>query len=517
MRKIIFIVVLVCFLKGVYFAPPLSAQDTEDNVLLQVPVRIYQNQPNSTTPTYVNQLQSTQFNLHINNQACPITSITQKKEAINASLTSQMPRFFTLSFETTNANPAFIQAVIQFIHQYITPTDSLAIRTPVDLYTLDTTNDTHNLEHIRTILENDLLQQQRDKNDTIEKLNQLLEGISRRSGKKELGIRTAILFAANFLETWQYYYQHYLLANLDAYSTFAARFAADKGEKYLLHFQERAVIPLIQNFQNIATTLRTFAHSITKKNPRESQLLLETLAKIERAMLFNRDFPMDDLLDNLLGVNLHCFVFFLENPTPLTSSNSLSSGYETILSTIAHQTGGTTTIVNDDSSLPSLLQQAAQHTDYYYELVFPFNNEIVDQNLVISLSPTLTDSQLYYKKKFRKEEFAWLKNRLNDQLLAISQINLTGHQLSFVISGFPANAANTSQATPVKAEVQLLDSTTAVVFQSSKVLQIGTTSQTISLLLPPQYHGYFKLHITIQETNSTPLTTASQYIEIKTE
>ncbi len=493
-----------------WFSNPGLCAGTGSDVLLQLPVRVYSTDGNGNVGDYSTALKQEHITLFVNNQPRAITGFIAKKESMGAMVNPATERFIALSFETGSFDVSFIEGVTAFIRLHITPHDHLVIRTPLDIYTINTTPDTTQMiENIRTILENDLHQQQRDKMEALQQLNLLLQGITLRLGKKHVGIRAATLFAAHFLEGWRHYYQTYLLANLESFATFTARFAAGKGEKYAIHFQERDILPLMKSFQNIASQLQTYALSLAKKSPQESKVLTDTLDKIARSMLFSGEFPMDELLDALLGVNIHCHVIFLENLTnqgETDLSSSVSAGYEKILAYIAQQTGGITTYAGEKTGLTDALKRVTDHTDYYYEIIYAFDGQEEDQNILVSVSPGLSGAVLYYKKRFRKEEFTWLRTRPDTQELVISGVTLAGHQLTFRATGYKKGALDVS--------VGLLDSTATVVYETHKTLHAEETSLTISLILPSQFQGYYKLTITAQDKVGNQKGTASQYVRL---
>jgi hypothetical protein len=495
-------------------------------VLLKLPVRVFTRAEGGIQMPYTGNLKGDDFRLQINGEQRPVEELTARSRSLG---NPGAGRSIALSFDLSGNAKPLIDAVVQFVKQTAAANDHLLVRTPVDLYKLEnlSADKEQMLRHIRTILENDLLQQQRNKQAAVAKLMKLIDTVEKKLDQKQIGIRSALLFANHFHEGWRHFYNEFLLANLVYFSRVATRFAAAKGEKYLVHFQERDLLPMSVRFHTIHARLNAYAESLPENNQKAAALLKETLAKIERSMFFARDFPMDELLNGLMGVNVGCYMVFLDTgpnrepgPTAVKAESSnkpeaSSPGYESILKTIAAHTGGITVYAPIDSTaIANALEQVSSHTDRFYELIFKFNGKAENKRFQV-LIPGI-EATIYHKRLFQKEEFDWLMKYTNVDRLTVSGFKLESYKLTFTISGYqPApGSAGSPGIGKLKVDIRLIDSTGTAVYQTGKTLKAGGDAVTISIDLPDRYVGYFKLNIDVRDLATNSTSQLNKYVKL---
>ncbi|NIM17183.1 MAG: hypothetical protein GTO45_34685, partial [Candidatus Aminicenantes bacterium] len=235
--------------------------------------------------------------------------------------------------------------------------------------------------------------------------------------------------------------------------------------------------------------------------------------KIEKSMRFSESFPGEELLNVLLGVNLNCNVVFFNR-----QHNTLP-GYKEILQDISRKTGG---ISIDTGNLVNGLEVIKKHTDFYYELIFKFDGNPVDKNILVTTRSHLLNEtakmHLYYKKKFKKDEFKYLMDWLTqaEKEISITGYSLENHRLSFIISGFKRSRANTQQPGPghIRVDIRLINDQQETVYETGNTLKAADDSVSISLDLPSKYNGYFKLSITAGDLISGKNFELKKYIKL---
>ena len=264
-----------------------------------------------------------------------------------------------------------------------------------------------------------------------------------------------------------------------------------------------------------AGRIKKYLSSLPKEYKDKVPLIRNSLDKIEESMLFSEDFPMEQLLDILLGVNINYNVIFFSTQDQKTDSGySVSPGYERILKDISRTTGGIS-IISTHTSLVKDLEAVSKHVDFYYELVFTFAGEPEDKNIEINVT---TGSSVYYKKKFRKEELKWLMDWVKGEI-GLSGFALAGHQLSFTISGFKMNPVKNANGQPVptgiiKVEIRLIDDKSTIVYETGNTLKTNDKSFHVSIELPSKFNGYFKLSITAIDLVANQGCQLNKYVKI---
>jgi hypothetical protein len=497
-KKQLIFVLFILFISVTLFPAKRALQ-------LNIPLRAYESGTHKPT-RYIQDLKGQDIQLTINGAIRPIAALTRQSRSLS---TPTAGRFIALSFDVSGDTDALVTSISHFVEQVVQDSDQLVIRTPIDLYTIKgSSGKVQILKLIKSILQNDLLQQQRNKTEAIATLNNMIENTEMKLDKKKIGIRASLLFANHFHEGWRKFYKNYLLANLSGYSELATRFAKHKGEKYIIHFQERAMLPMLVNFKRVHQRFKTYARKWSQKPKDPGKILMDTLAKIQRSMMFSRDFPMTDLLNILLGVNVGCHTIFLDT-TETKEKSSMSPGYETILKTIALQTGGITfPAANKTESITAGLNKITAHNDHYYNLVFHFNGKAEDKKIQVQVHGK--ELVIFQKSHFKGEEFRWLMQYMNIAELAIDDYTLYRQKLTFKLSGYRLNKGSGS----VKVTIRLIDNSGSAIYQTHKNLNATGQSVSISLDLPQAYKGYFKLSITAIDLMTNKSIELKKYIKL---
>ncbi len=499
----LFFVLMLCYGNFIY--------PDQGELFFKLPVRVIsQSEP---VGEYLKDLNKNDFELRINGEKKPVLEFFKKKRSI-ASIPKE--RQFVLSLDAVDYGKPLVDAVSHFVHQILTPSDQLLIRSPIHTYRINTESGKEEvLQYIKTILEKDMKQWKENKAASLDNLNKLIENLEKKLDTKTGGIRSVLFFINHYANEWRKFDKGYLLANLEQYSDITSLLAQKSGEKWLIHFQERDLIPMLARYQKIANRIKEYLSSLSKGYQDKVPLIRNTLDKIEQSMLFSEDFPMEALLNILLGVNINYnVIFFSTQDQKIDSGDSVSPGYERILKDISRITGGIS-ITAAHTNLVKDLEAITQHVDFYYELVFTFAGEPEDKNIEINVTP---GSSVFFKKKFRKEELKWLMDWVKEEI-GLSGFALAGHQLSFTISGFKMNPLKDANGQPVptgiiKVEIRLIDNKSATVYETGNTLKTIDKSFHVSLELPSEFSGYFKLSITALDLAANQSCQLSEYVKI---
>jgi hypothetical protein len=504
------IILLFLLITTFQFIHPSPSQKER---LLKVPVRVLME--TDTGWEYAKDLKADDFELRIDEEKKPIVEFYNKNKSIQG---IHQGRCFALSFDVTGYSRPLSGAISHFIHHVLTPSDHLLVRSPVHIYKLDTTAEKKEIiTYIETNLKKDILQYKENKTTAINNLNLLIKNLEKKLDSKKIGARSILLFISHYSNQWNNFYPLLPAANLEKYQEIASRMSLEdrKAEKWLIHFQEnnRDMASIAEQYQKIGGKIKKYVSSKHKSFGEQAASITHNLDKIEKSMRFSQGGPGQEMLDVLLGVNLNCSAVFF-NP----QHNTLP-GYKKILQDISRQTGG---ISIDAENLVNALEAIKKHTDFYYELIFKFDGKPEDKNIrVTTRAPLLHDTaktHVYYKKKFKKDEFNYLLDWLTqaEKEISITGYNLENHRLSFIISGFTRTRAHTQQPGPghIKVDIRLINDRQETVYETGNTLKAADDSVSISLDLPSELNGYFKLSITAGDLISGKNFELKKYIKL---
>jgi len=506
MKKIIIAFLTMSMLGWCHFSYPEQGE-----LFFKLPVRVVsQSEP---AGEYEKDLNKNDFEIRINGEKTPLVDFFKKKRSI-AGISGE--RQFVLAFDAVDYGKPLADTVSHFVRHILTPADQLLIRSPLHSYRIDTESGKEEvLQYIKTILEKDMNQWKESKAASLDNLNKLIENLEKKLAAKKGGLRSVMFFINHYANEWRKFDKGFLLANLEQYADITSLLAQKTGEKWLIHFQERDLLPMLARYQKIAARIKKFLTSIPKEYEDKVPLIRNSLDKIEQSMLFSEDFPMAELLDMLLGVNINYnVIFFSTQEQKVDGGDTVSPGYERILKDISRAAGGIS-VVSTGPDLVKHLEAIIQHEDFYYELVFTLAGEPEDKKIEINVTPAST---VFYKKKFRKEELKWLKEWVIE-VIGLSGFTLAGHQVSFTISGFKMNPVKNAgvQTVPtgmIKVEIRLIDDKSTTVYETGNTLETDDKSFNVSINLPTRFSGYFKLSITAIDLVANQSCELNEYVKI---
>ena len=474
-----------------------------------------------TPITYVEDLQKENFTVLINGQATPVLDFAMRKRSLAASpesTASTAGRQLLLSFDASDYPGIPAAAVNYVVHHILAPSDRLWVRSPLHTYQIDPQFAKEEItNYIETVLQTDFRQWKESKTQSLENLNLTMAALEKKLDGKRVGMNSILLFINTYTYQWRKFDKEFLLSGLEQYPELVSFAAQKPGDTWAIHFQERDLLPMLNRYRRLASRLKTHIDKLPKNIAENVALIRSSLDKIEKSMLFADEFPLQELADVFLGANIeYNAVFFSSRNQEETTGETVSviPGYEQILRTLSHQTGGLTLELDTGTPDPAAeLDTVTRHVDVYYELAFGVGTEPGDKQIEIRVNPAGTET--YYKRKFKKEELTWLKQWV-EQELSLDGVTLEGRQLSFTVSGFSMNqnAGTQSGKGLVKIEIRVIDDTNTVVYGTANTLQPVEKTIKISLPLPEKIKGYYKLSITVRDLAGGKNREVNKYVKI---
>jgi hypothetical protein len=497
--------IVLVFMLTAFFGVHASSRQLS----LKLPVRVMVRGNNSLSNEYVTGLNKEDFELRINGKPVPVMDFFRRSRSLAGNSSG---RQLVLSVDATGYGKPLADAVSHFIHRVLVPADKLMLRSPLRIYSIDTTGEKDKiLQQIEAYLEKDIRQWKADKKDSLDSLLQSMEILEKKLAAKKAGIRSVLLFLNNFAHQWRQYDKRFLLANLEQYPEMASLMARGNSEKWVIHFRERDLLPMLSGYRSISAAIRQWVSSLPKNYAENARLIGNSLDNIEKSMLFAEDFPLDELLNAFLGVNINYSVISFDSRPQESNPSSISPGYEKILQEITRRTGGR--FLMAPQTLVKSLDTLTQHVDHYYELVFALGGQAEDKIIEVKVIPS--SAAVYYKKRFRQDELKWLMNWLKQEI-TLSAVSLEGHRLAFTLSGFKQETRADSPGNTglVKVDVRLINDRNTTVYQTGNTLKPSSASVNISINLPAKYSGYFKLSITAQDVIARQESQVNKYVKL---
>jgi len=493
-------------------------------ILLKIPVRVLTKNALSIPSESVKNLSKNDFILKINGETARIVEFFPKSRAVtgapNNSVTDANPpgsrvRQFALSFDINEFGKPVSDALSAFIRDTLTKSDSLLVRSPLNIFKINTDSPKDEiLEYITTNVKSDIAERNQDKTLLRNSLYKMLDNIQDRLDSKKIDLESVRFFINYFSTEWNMFCSQFLSTNIEQFSDMTSRFIGENkdGEKWLIHFHESEITTLHDRFKSISPKIKSYLASITGKTKLKVPPVLERLEKTEKILDLVSNMGTEDLANNFMSSGVNFNVIFLSStssPQSISSPESIDYGFDEILKALSIHTGG---IYVETGNPVEAITSILKHTDYYYELGFVFDGN-TDDKIVEILSPG-SSGMVFYKSKFKKEELKYISPETGNEALSISDVTLNGKKISFKITGILSTSTQKTEDNRIKINIRLFDDKLVQVYETGNILKPSGNSLSISLDLPPEHQGYFKMVIDVFELSSGRSSQASQYVKI---
>jgi hypothetical protein len=485
----------------------------DEAILLKLPVRVMS--PNGLETG----LKKDDFHLYINEERRDIRDLFGKRKQIDR---SGDQRHFVLAFNLTETGQQINDGIDAFVDSILMPNDTLTIITPLKIYSITNPNDPAKIKNdIREIVKKDSLEYKKNKISSRENLLREIRKVNRggsiTSGSAnagmttDLGTQIIMQFLGDYNREWNNFKSKFLIPDMRQYSQVALMLARQNGEKWLINFQQREIMPAQDQFKKAADAIRNFLSSASSADDQAAASSISSgLQTLEKSMLISDSFPQDILLNLLLGANIgYNTILFRSMRTDVSNPDGQSPDYEGILRDLSEKTGG---VALDTTSLADGIDAIRKHQDFYYDIIFEFNGKLEDKN--IRVETTRPDTKIYYKNKFFQSEIQNLMDYLKEPKINISDFSRQGNKISFTISEFKIGKVENQNAGVMRVKIELIDDSHNTVYRTENTLKSTKKSITISLNLPEKYRGYFQLHIQTSDMMSLKTNELFEYIKL---
>ncbi|MCP5054767.1 MAG: hypothetical protein GY940_46815 [bacterium] len=413
----------------------------------------------------------------------------------NIRKTSDLSRYFILSFHMDSYEPGIMEAVEYFINDIADRTDSVTLLTPLKAYRLAMSGGKDRvLDSIQELLKKDCYDYKVARTGVFGTVQRSIEAVKR--------LRFATVVFNPYYDLVLTFYNQCRQVISELKTQFLSPFLRQSpviaklpdrgdGETWWIHFQQRS-------FEPVPAALRDAVRAMVfnQRTRRVWSTRSFDFQEIIKQMSIGPDFPVSVLSTAVLGENI-CYNVInwgTIDTGKTTNPDFIRPEIENLLEKLTSASGGK--MVSTVNSLEGL-KQLEQHQDRYYEVVFPFNNKIETKTITIIHKNSKQGKSLRYPGQWNPGRIKTMINAHSSGKVAVDGFEMKGNRIGFLVSGFHRFGDDRVGLLKVRARLFKNDAPRVPVFNNSKILRAARDNVRISLPLPKKYNGSFQLKITV--------------------
>jgi hypothetical protein len=498
MKKIGLCLLLLILFSSLLF--PITNKKT-----FSLPIRIIENTCESK------ELNRHDINLQINGIPQEITHLIRQERSL--SCIPDLGRHFILSFHNIKGIQPIKNAISYLFTEILDTKDTLILLSPIKAYRIPITRDKEKmitdvvnfLDKDCSIHEKNRISAEKNLETEIQRLNKIAShqagDFSAQNSENSdlvLGEATTVVInykaiyqvLMNFPQNFSRFKNQYLLPDITKHKEVKELLGKRHGEKWWVHFHHREDNQLIQKAKSAGRKLN--AYIATHETGPLARSMYKSLADLEKQLLISESIPQAEILDSLLGKNMSYNVVFWGSikSTEADTSFKETSDLEAALRRIAEYSGGKAAVATDPEQG---IKEIAQHSDLYYDLTFDFDGKAEDISAQVSAEEK--DLKFSHKQNFSKQEVEELFQTLTEKRVEISDFSLHNKTVHFQIDSFTQNQEN--RIGMLKVRISLFDRDNTNIYKTENTLRASKHMVTISIPLPPEHQGEFRLLIEV--------------------
>lgn len=454
----------------------------------------------------VEDLTKDDFNLRINGEKKEIVEFIKNNRSL---LKVNSPRNFVLVFNTTDYGQQIVDGISYFVRHILKEGDSLQVWSPVGMHRILTNKDKNDIiETIKTIVKKDTF---RYKKDIAQPTATLIQIIRKYQADINLGVESqrtiAQFFLSNYSRELKDFMKRFILPNLMNTRKVAELLAEKSGEKWIINFQDREIIPHFASYRETAGKIREIAAALTGKDMANATRMYTVLNIIEKTMLISESLPINKITDALLEADIsYNVILFKEAKKSITMADSVLPDLDGTFKHISKLSGGAAVVT---SNLSEGLDIIRKRSDIYYDLIFKIDDKGGEKAVSVDISKP--NANAYYKQLFITKEVEAIFEKLNAPGIKITGFYLKGEILKFSISDYERGGPGNKEQGLIIVLIELIDENNTVVYKTRKSLESQKGSIDISLKLPAKYKGNFKIRMNAFDLVSKKSTQLNKY------
>lgn len=495
----------------------------------------FANEPELSLPIRIidNARDPSELNIHdihllINGTPRKITHLVRKERSL--SRVPDLGRHFIFSFHNTKGSTPIENAIAYFISEILGPRDSLLLLSPLKAYRILVTPDKQKMTmEICRILKKDGALHEKNRisaekrlESDLHRLNTIAssplaavspegtrdsEQVLSQATNSATNYKAIYQVLLNFPQSFSRYKNQYLLPDIIRHQKIKDLLEKNEGENWWIHFQHREDVQIVQKARSTAEKLNAYIG--THESGTLARTMQKSLSDFEKQLLISESFPQAEILDTLLGKNMSFNVIHwgsLKSDESGTSSEE-SSDLGAVLRRIAEYSGGKNIVATDPEQG---IKEIKNHADVYYELAFAFDGKVEEKK--IQISTNRPNPELSYKQRFSAEDMDQWVRTVTKKKVKIHDIAIHNDTIHFEIDSFEKNKEK--QFGLLKVRISLFDGNNNKAYKSENTLRASKQRVTLSIPIPPEHHGKFRLVIEVFDFLANTSACSEQSIEI---
>jgi len=454
-----------------------------------------------------------------------------RKQERSLSRVPDLGRHFILSLHDTRVTKSIENAISYFFTEILSPRDSLILLSSGKAYRIPAAKDKEKmivdvidfLARESRSYEKSRISDEKNLESQLQRLNSITSNRmndsfteERTTSEQALTQATNLAFnykainqvLLNFPANFTRFKNRYLLPDIVKHKEIKDLIDKKQGEKWWIHFQPRRDIQIIQKARSAGRKLN--AYITANESGTLAQTMRKSLADLENQLLISESIPHAEILDSLLGENICYNVVYWGSIKTDESDISFkeTADLEAVLHRIAEFSGGKAVAATDPEQG---LRELKNHTDHFYTLICEWDSDIEEQKIHISTAQS--NLKLSYKQKYSEAEINEWMQTLIEEKVAIRDYLLDDKTIHFKIESFERNARERFGI--VKARISLFDSDGINVYNTENTLRASKEKVTISVPVPPEFKGRFRLLIQVFDLLANTAAASEHLIEIE--
>lgn len=449
--------------------------------------------------------------LRINGIAQEVSNLTLQERSL--SHTPDLGRHFILSFHNIKGTQAIENAISYFFTEILDSKDTLILLSPIKAYRIPVTRDKEKMIlDVMNFLSKDCAMHEKNRISAEKNLETEIQRLktiashqvgdfsaqNSQNSDQVLAEATTVVInykaiyqvLLNFPQNFSRFKNQYLLPDIIKHQEVKKLLGKRPGEKWWIHFQHREDIQIIQKARSAGRKLN--AYIATHESGPLARSMHKSLADLEKQLLISESIPQAKILDSLLGKNMSYNVVFWGSIKTNEDDTSFkeTSDIEAALRHIAEYSGGKATVATDPEQG---IKEITQHTDYYYDLIFDLDGKVEDTTIHVSAGKK--NLKLSHKQNYSKAEVEEWIRALTEKKVTILDFFMNNKTVRFEIDSFMQNQEK--QFGMLKVRISLFDLDDTNIFKTENTLRASKQKVTISVPLPPEHQGDFRLLIEV--------------------
>ena len=470
-----------------------------------LPIRVIENAGDSV------ELNRNDIKLQINGIPQEVTDLIRQERSLSRA--PDLGRHFILSFHNIKGTQSIKNAISYFFTEILDAKDTLILLSPIKAYRIPITRDKEKMiTDVVNFLDKDCAAHEKNRISAEKNLETEIQRLktiashqagdfsAQNSENSDQILAEASTFVINYKAIYQVllnfpqnfsrFKKQYLLPDITKHKEVKELLGKRHGEKWWLHFHHREDIQLIQKARSAGRKLN--AYIATHETGPLARSMYKSLADLEKQLLICESIQQADILDSLLGKNLSYNVIFWGSikTTEADTSFKETSDLEAALGRIAEYSGGKAAVATDPEQG---IKEITQHSDQYYDLTFNSIGKVEDKTIHVSAEGK--NLKLSHKQNFSKDEVEDWFQTLTEKKVEISDFSLQNKTVHFQIDSFMQNQEK--QFGMLKVRISMFDRDDTHVFKTENTLRASKQKVTISVPLPPEHQGEFRLLIEV--------------------